>query len=168
MIHRFGGYDFEFVEHIRPKLNEKGKVLEYKYDLPDGINPNRYAVGPFCEFGLLYALEGPGVYIITVDNEPAYLGECKNLSDRFGPKGYGYIYARNCHHDGQSTNCKVNSLVLKNYRKNKTISLWFYPTPNRKTLESQLIQTIRPQWNEGRTRPENRDDQGGFCGNSKY
>ena len=48
---------------------------------------------------------------------------------------------------GQSTNCKINALVLRTVQAGSTLKLWFAPTPIRKALERRLIQSLRPPWN---------------------
>lgn len=142
-----GDHDFEFVGPILPQRDEKGTILEYAHNLPAGVLPNRYARGPFCTLGPVPFREGPGVYVITVCDDPVYVGECENLNRRFGPEGYGYISGRNCHSDGQSTNCKVNSRILQEFMKGNPVGLWFLRTPDRKNVEDEIVRKIRPPWN---------------------
>src|SRR3990172_6861918 len=118
-----GGYKFRFVGVIEPVSDRAGKIVEYVHDLPAGVRPNRYARGPFCRFQLQGAGTGSGVYTIAVDDELKYVGECDDLAARFGPNGYGAIAARNCHSDGQATNCKANSLVLSAAKSGEVIGV---------------------------------------------
>src|SRR5262245_62043688 len=143
----FGPYDFQYVGAIQVQTDETGNLVEYTYKLPDGVRPNRYASGPFCKFKLDSRVTESGVYAITVGGNLRYIGECENLLERFGSNGYGYIAARNCHHDGQATNCKINSHILGSARSGQTISVWFYPTTARKYIETELRDQLNPPWN---------------------
>jgi hypothetical protein len=147
MTKKIGDYDFSLAGRITPLSDERGGLVEYSYSLPARIRPNRYASGPFCTFILDGATTGPGVYAITVNAELRYIGRCENLADRFGRNGYGHIDARNCHSDGQATNCKVNGLILKAARERAAIAVWFYRTTSKDTVERRLIGALNPPWN---------------------
>ncbi len=108
--------------NIRPSLDETGRIVEYAYQLPRSVRPNLYAQGPFCRFELRGTATGAGVYAITSARALKYVGECEDLSDRFGPNGYGYIAKRNCHSDGQATNCKVNAFVLRCVKARRSVA----------------------------------------------
>src|SRR5262249_35997942 len=108
-------------------------------------------LGPFCKFKLDCQVIASGVYAITVEGDLRYIGECENFRERFGTSGYGYIAARNCHRDGQATNCKINSRVLRCSKLGQSIVVWFYPTSNYKNIEAELIDQLHPPWN-GRQR----------------
>jgi hypothetical protein len=149
----FGPYEFRFIGDIQPLVDRNGKILEYNYKLPTGVRSNRYGLGPFCKFKLDCTATAFGVYAITVQDVLQYIGECQNLFDRFGPTGYGYVAARNCHHDGQATNCKVNSLVLAAAKSNQRIGVWFYATTFRKSIETELVNRLQPPWNGRLIRP---------------
>jgi len=41
---------------------------------------NRHASGPFCQFRIPCDLPFGGVYLIDVDGEIVYVGECLNLN----------------------------------------------------------------------------------------
>src|SRR2546428_12975272 len=111
-LRRFGAHEFKFIGYICPARDEDGRIAEYTYELSAGVKPNRYAAGPFCTLKLAGTASRPGVYVITAAEDLRYIGECEDLAGRFGPNGYGHITARNCHDDGQATNCKVNGLIL--------------------------------------------------------
>lgn len=146
-MRRIGDHDFDFVGQILPQKDNKGAILEYTHSLPDNIRPNRHASGPFCTFRPVSFPEEPGVYVITVGDNPVYAGECENLSRRFGPEGYGHISKRNCHFDGQSTNCKVNSRILQEFWKGDLVGLWFFRTTDHKIVEDDVVRKINPPWN---------------------
>jgi hypothetical protein len=124
---------------------------------------NRYGGGPFCRFHVPSTFPVPGVYALAVSGEVCYIGECDNLSRRFGPSGYGAIQPRNCFVGGQSTNCKINNLVLRSANAGRITDLWFYQTADRKQVEAKLISQLQPPWN-GRTeigmRPPTHDSAG--------
>ena len=140
----FGPYEFRFIGKIQPLVDQTGKILEYNYKFPTSVRTNRYGSGPFCNFKLDCTATTPGVYAITVQDVLQYIGECQNLFDRFGTNGYGYVAARNCHHDGQATNCKVNSIVLAAAKSDQSIGAWFYATTNRKSIEEELVNQLQP------------------------
>jgi hypothetical protein len=83
---------------------------------------------------------------ITVDDRPFYIGECENLSDRFN-NGYGRISPRNCFNKGQSTNCRINRLILNEIEKGSRLDLWFRSELARKIAEAELISQLAPAWN---------------------
>ncbi len=144
---RFGTHQFESVGKIVPRLDSGGSILEYRRELKAGARPNHYASGPFCRFELPGAPAATGVYALTAAGVLKYIGECEDLARRFGPNGYGSIAARNCHHDGQSTNCKVNSLVLASLKAGEGVEVWFYRTARRKEVEGELLVLLKPPWN---------------------
>lgn len=146
-IRNLDRYQFEFVGTIEPALDHLGHIAEYRHDLPPRVRPNRYASGPFCRFELSDARNAAGVYAVMFADIVKYVGECENLAARFGRNGYGYIAARNCHHDGQATNCKVNSLILASARAGERIDVWFHETARRKEVEAELLTVLKPGWN---------------------
>ena len=148
MMRTFYGRQFDSVGALEPALDGTGNIKEYKHDLPTGVRPNRHAGGPFCSFRLRGAWSESGVYAITVDDEVKYIGECGDLFARFGPTGYGEISARNCHEDGQSTNCKVNSRVLSAAKSGCVVHVWFCETAQQRIVESELLAIMRPAWND--------------------
>lgn len=143
----FGGRAFSLIQSIEPLRDEVGAFLEFTHFVPPPNRPNQYADGPFCHFRLHNPPRQAGVYAITVDGHLVYIGECENLRDRFSSSGYGKIAWRNCHHDGQSTNCKLNARILERAKAGQSIDLWFVPTPERKRVEADLIAALNPGWN---------------------
>jgi hypothetical protein len=147
MQRKMGGVPFELLGELQPVTDRTGQIVEYSHKLPPRVRPNRYAAGPFCKFTLGRAPRWPGVYAITVDGVLAYIGRCADVAERFGSNGYGYIAPRNCHSDGQATNCKVNALVLASAKADRSIAVWFHRTPRDKAIEAELLQRLRPPWN---------------------
>lgn len=155
------GLEFTFVSLIKPGRDESGKVLEYspagRYHNRKALPLNKWGSGPFCYF----RLESPrswehlGVYAIVDRNgKVLYVGKCtgrtSTLAKRFN-SGYGIISPKNCYSDGQSTNCRVNHLVLEATLAGDALSLVFHQTRTGKeasSVEASLISDIgKPPWN---------------------
>jgi hypothetical protein len=117
-----------------------------KYNNRANKKLNKYGKGPFCRFRIPNTLNSEGVYIIKVNNDIMYIGECENLSRRFN-LGYGLISPRNCFVGGQSTNCKINSYILQEMKNGSKVYLFFYETGERFKIESKLIKKYKPEWN---------------------
>ncbi len=111
---------------------------------------NKYAKGKFCYFKISsYWKEKSGLYIFLIKNKEKYVGECDDLFSRMSE--YGHITPRKCHEDGQSTNCKINRLILKN-TDTGFVELWFNCTKQmsrkkRRIIEKKLIALLSPRWN---------------------
>lgn len=147
---RFGRHLFQLIEVVRLDLSDDGTTLEYVPQLPPTVRRNRHAEGPFCRLSLPGAASASGVYAITVDDELKYVGECEDLGVRFGPTGYGEITARNCHSDGQSTNCKINARILLAVKSGGLVRVWFLESHDRKKVEAEMVDSLGPPWNSSR------------------
>lgn len=142
------GYEFYFVQQLIPEL-ENGQVKEYapqmayvnRSNLPLGPNGS----GTFCRFSI-HAPAVSGVYLWVVDGKIIYIGETVNLLQRFNA-GYGYISPRNCYAHGQSTNCKMNKVVMEYFKKGKIIDLYFLQTEDYKQTELTLLHSIHTKYN---------------------
>jgi hypothetical protein len=106
-----------------------------------------YGDGPFCRIVPPALPAGSGVYIVCNGTAVLYVGEARDLRKRWGLGGYGSIQPRNCYVGGQSTNCRVNGLVLEALRSGGSLSLWVRACDDFKELERGLISTLRPPWN---------------------
>ncbi len=147
---RFAGYEFEHVCDIEP-LRDKGGVCvrfmpQDRYQNARDLPLNRYGAGPFCRFRIPTRFHVSGVYVLTIDDELRYVGECANLSARFNA-GYGNISPKNCFKGGQETNCRLNNLVYAAALAGQHISLWFFQTANYKSVEAALRSSLNPAWN---------------------
>lgn len=142
------GYEFQFIQQLIPEC-ENGQIKEYapqnKYAKRGNLLLARNGSGTFCRFSI-QAPTAPGVYLWVVAGEIIYIGEAVNLSKRFN-SGYGNISPRNCYIGGQSTNCKMNKVVLEYYRKGQVIDLYFLPTEDHKQTELFLLQRIHTKYN---------------------
>lgn len=145
----WGRQGFKFIATIALK-KESGRIWEdypqVRYANRDSLPLHTYGVGPFCRFSIPVNLHGSGVYLLTVNDDVKYVGETENLSIRFN-SGYGTISPRNPFKGGQSTNCRINNLILGATKSDTPVQLWFKATDSYKTLEQELIDSIRPPWN---------------------
>ena len=83
-----------------------------RYAKADIKRLNPHGTGPFCRFITVGLPPGPGVYALTVDGVPTYVGKADNLARRWGPQGYGAISPANCYDGGQPTNCRINHQIF--------------------------------------------------------
>ena len=148
------GNQFTHIATIIPDKNQNGQIAEFqpqnRYDNKRGDPLNRHGTGSFCRFRISKLPNDEGVYAITINEETMYIGECVNLAQRFSSGGYGGISPKNCFKGGQPTNCKINKNVLNHAKHGDKIDLWFFTTElgnDRKTMESELIRLVKPDWN---------------------
>ena len=145
------GNAFELVCEIQPDRDADGILIEFmpqsRYKRFGIDRLNRHGEGPFCKFRVPRNLAFSGVYAVTVSGEISYIGECVNFSTRWGLSQYGSISPKNCFVGGQSTNCKINSRVLKHCHEGKSVEIWFHKTENYKELETYLLSKLNPPWN---------------------
>jgi len=147
---KIGEYEFSYVGDLEPVREPGGNIRQFlpqdRYVNARGIPLNQYGAGPFCKFRIPNHLKKKGVYLLTIDGEIRYVGECANLSARFNA-GYGNISPRNCFQGGQETNCRLNNLVYVAAAAGERISLWFFQTADHKTMEAALRATLKLAWN---------------------
>lgn len=144
-------YKFEFIQHISPELDDKGHVKEFRpqkeFAKKDLIPLNKHGDGAFCHFTIKSKWNNfAGVYTIYIDDNLVYIGQCKNLGERFN-NGYGNISPKNCFQGGQSTNCKLNKIILEAINKHQVVAVYFHCTPNYVEIESELINHYHPTYN---------------------
>jgi hypothetical protein len=148
---RLGKHDFALVESLVPVRDAPGTISEFRpqdrYEKADVVPLHTHGHGPFCKFRISAQKGLSGVYALVVAGSFCYIGECKDLRERFGSRGYGTISPRNCYIKGQPTNCKINRQVFKVAQAGGRVDLYFYPTPERKAVEEQLIADYSPLWN---------------------
>lgn len=147
---KIGQYDFNHLCEIEPERGADGTVRQFmpqdRYLNARGVPLNKYGTGPFCKFKIPNHVRTSGVYLLTIDSEIRYVGECANLSGRFNA-GYGNISPRNCFRGGQETNCRLNNLVYLAATAGERISLWFSQTADYKAMEAALRATLQLTWN---------------------
>ena len=80
---------------------------------PRGLRLHAHGRGPFVRLELPTLPDGPGVYALCEEQgDVLYIGRARDsLRRRWGRQGYSVIDPRNCFVGGQSTNCRVNSLI---------------------------------------------------------
>lgn len=146
-----GSHEFWLVGQLQLRRTATGQLEEYSHKFDSSVQTNAHAEGPFCSFSLPHAPRAAGVYAVEVAGELKYVGECENLASRFSSTGYGQIAPRNCHSDGQSTNCKLNSRIVAAAKEGRSTAVWFHPTAEYKAVEKVIIDSLSPPWN-GRER----------------
>ena len=157
-IHRFADLDFKLIGPIEPERAPGGEILEYmpqsRYRKAATTPLNAAGAGPFCRFRIARGYDQPGLYVLTLDGNAAYAGECADLAVRWGLSQYGSISPKNCFKGGQSTNCRINALILTEVKKGRLVELWFCPsdasTDRRRSAETMLIQALKPNWNKAK------------------
>lgn len=147
---RFGDYDFEHVCDIEPLRGADGTLTQFmpqsRYRNARNLPLHKYGAGPFCKFKISRRLQVSGVYVLTVDEQLRYVGECVNLSARFNA-GHGNISPKNCFKGGRETNCRLNNLLYAAVLAGERISLWFFQTSDYESVEAVLRSTLKPLWN---------------------
>ena len=154
-VHRFVDRDFHHIGRINPERDERGAFLELlpqaRYRRAASTPLHSHGSGPFCRFRIGRDRHEAGLYVLTLDDNPVYAGECVDLGMRWGPNGYGGISPRNCFRGGQPTNCRVNAAILVAVKEGRAADLWFCPldvtTEDRRRTETELIQLLAPPWN---------------------
>jgi hypothetical protein len=143
-------YEFEHICDIAPTRGADGTVQQFmpqeRYTNLRNLPLNKYGAGPFCKFKIPNRVQLSGVYVLTINDEIRYVGECANLSARFN-MGYGNISPKNCFKGGQETNCRLNNLVYLAAVAGQRISLCFFSTTNHKRMEAALRSTLKLAWN---------------------
>ena len=149
---QLGAYIFGFVQELVLEKTLLGTVKTFDpkkhYSKKDSKPLNKYGNGPFCRF----SIKDPaydrvcGVYALLDDDGLLYIGQTVNLRQRFN-NGYGDIQPVNCYAGGQSTNCKINSMVLQKYQSGNHVYLFFHETMKYDMVEHELIDTLNPPYN---------------------
>src|SRR5260221_2256740 len=133
-----GGFEFEHISEIEPIRDVNGVLKEFlpqgRYRNLRGLPLNKYGAGPFCKFKIPNHFRACGVYLLMIDHELRYVGECASLASRFNA-GYGNISPKNCFAGGQETNCRLNNLVWSAAKNGRRISLFFCRATDHKLAE---------------------------------
>lgn len=146
---KIGNYEFDFIETLKLLPAKEGKFTyepQSRYKKSKESSLHEFGCGEFCKFKLQNAKDTCGVYAWVINNEVVYIGEAVNFRKRFN-MGYGIISPRNCFEGGQKTNCKMNRVVLEEYKNNNTIDIYFYETENYKAVEKELLLKIKTKYN---------------------
>lgn len=149
---QIGDYIFKFVQELVPEKTLLGKIKTFnpkQHYAKKGSKPlNKYGNGPFCRFSIKSSAysHARGVYALLDDDGLLYIGQTVNLEQRYN-HGYGNIEPVNCYAGGQSTNCKINSMVLQKYLSGMHVYLFFYETAEYDRIEHELIDALNPPYN---------------------
>lgn len=148
-------YEFEYVQELAPVTDRNGNIKlfhpEEKYKNVKNHKLLSVGTGPFCHFSINPKWTSvSGVYVFYIDDELRYIGQCLDFAQRFNI-GYGTISPRCCYEGGQSTNCKMNKVVLAAYENGQKVDLYFFATPDYDRVEFELIQHFKPMHNKSRT-----------------
>ena len=150
MNKEFGGFNFRLICKIKPKKDSAGNFVEFfphlRYENNGTKKLHKYGKGPFCKF-TIPTIKKEGVYLLVIDEKPRYVGECEDFSNRWNT-GYGNISLRACFEGGQSTNCRINNLILNAKKADSDVELYFLEIIDRFAIEVDLIQCIKPNWNK--------------------
>ena len=142
---------YKFVEIGCVRLDRDNEMPQPRYAKAKRTPLHKYGDGPFCRFSVAKGCRKEGVYILAGGGNELYIGECQNLENRWGPRGYGTISPRNCFKGGQETNCRINNLILKTSKDGLELALWFYEIEGGKQerigVERELVQALKPPWN---------------------
>jgi hypothetical protein len=153
-----GKYTFQYLRELPPQKDDAGNyIVERPQDDAEQRKTkkfHKYGNQDFCalDTGETFP-EGSIVYVLYDAENVLYIGETENMKERFGPRGYKQIFPAKCFIGGQLTNCKVNANILRHYRFNKNVYLYYLQAKDRqerKRIENQLIHTSiqneRPIW----------------------
>ena len=145
------GYPFLFLQPLIPETDALGHVLKFFPQIEyKGLKTlHRFGLGPFCRF-YVTPLEVAGVYLLASNSEILYIGETCNLNQRFNNRSYGsygFITPAACYHGGQSTNCKINHLVLQQFEIGQPVLLYFLQTNDHKRIERELLKLFHTPYN---------------------
>lgn len=150
----WAAHRFRCSARIKPVTNTEGEPEETRHFPAPKPDLNRYGHLPFCRFPTPDLPRASGVYVLTVDDEPVYVGETQNLRRAWSSTGFARISPANCRRKtkvtakGQSTNCKVNHRILCAARDGRGIHLWIHETADRRSLKERLRVELKPPWND--------------------
>lgn len=143
---------FSFRQSVAPQRDAAGTIVEYRpqdrYAKALAVPLHDHGDGSFCTFQIDAESGLVGVYLLVVNGQVRYVGECVDLRNRFNA-GYGNISPRNCFVGGQSTNCKINRRILDVARSGDQVDLYFCTTSfvERKAVERCALDLLAPDWN---------------------
>lgn len=137
------GYQFRLVANLEAERDSRGNVVEFDPRGPGGAS---LSGAPFCRFVFPANLHQGGVYAVTVDDRPVYVGETNNLSRRFGQGEYGHIELPPPG-SPQVTNRRVNHGILRALQRGLLAQVWFHESDARQEIEGTLISRLDLPWN---------------------
>ena len=151
---QIGDYEFRRIGAIEPERLEDGSIKPFhpqsRYNNENGISLHNYGAGPFCKFRIARGVREAGVYTLTLDEAPVYVGLCTSLEKRWYRNGV--ISPRKCYRGGPETECRVNTHIYHAKQNGRALTLWFHETANDKTvlnrIEREVMALAQPVWNK--------------------
>jgi hypothetical protein len=150
---RYSGFSKEIILRYPHSLDKKlGEFLLELKNIGDLFYLqflNKYGDSVFCDFSIASTpiTKLKGIYSFAIGSEIKYFGRSHDPFEKRLNQGYGHLSQKNCFRDGQSTNCRINSLIAK---KHKDVSFYLYPIDDDieiDRLEKLLIDWYKPDWN---------------------
>lgn len=148
---RIAGFVFEIFEIIPVMKTDSGINIS----IATNGSLNRYGNSLFCRFALdplnpYY--NDSGLYCLMVGNSVKYIGQTtSSYSSRIN--AYGNITPGVCGKSGQSTNCRINSLINKALDAGLSVRIGFCPFKG-ETIQNDIIKNaekkllgFRFEWN---------------------
>lgn len=110
---------------------------------------NKYGDGVYSRFWLANSQDftKKGVYFYVLNDKIVYVGRCKDNMKKRINSGYGKVAPKNCFKDGQSTNCRLNSLITKEKGEVSLQLCALNDDAEIEELEKMLIHELNPIWN---------------------
>ena len=143
------GNTFHYIQELEPERDQTGEIKVFhphlNYKGKDSVPLNKFGLGPFCSFSLHSKgyWGASGVYAIFDNKSLLYIGKTVNLERQFN-NGFGTIQPINCYVGGQSTNCKINSMILAKYIAGNNIHLYFLETKENDRVKRHLVSELKP------------------------
>ena len=111
------GQPFVWVDHIQPKTRGDGTPWtdrpQERYARAAEKELHRHGAGRFCRIAVSGLPDASGIFVVTLNRRPVYVGIGQSLKQRWGPQQFGSISGADCYEHGQPTNCKVNNRPRK-------------------------------------------------------
>jgi hypothetical protein len=125
---------------LKLKTNEDNYYLKFL---------NKYGDEEFCNFSIpvLDSTKAKGIYCFMVGNLIKYIGRSHDPFFKRVNQGYGHISPKNCYLDGQSTNCRINSIIAKDHASISFHICLLHDDLGIDENEKLLIHKHRPEWN---------------------
>ena len=110
---------------------------------------NKYGDAVYSRFWLANSHDfmKKGVYFYLLNDKIVYVGRCKDNMKKRINSGYGKVAPKNCFKDGQSTNCRLNSLITKEKGEVSLQLCALNDDAEIEELEKMLIHELNPIWN---------------------
>lgn len=139
-------YEFIYICRLIPESDSNGNLVRIKYELDSEREIHQYGGEEFCRFSIDQKWKKiSGVYVLIQEGDIIYIGQASDFYKRFSQ--YGDIPEKGCYKGGRSTDCKINSMILKSYEEDKAIDLYFHETSRYDSVERALLANIPTKYN---------------------